>query len=153
MSEQQVNNVLNTTIEKIKQMVDVNTVIGDMIRTEDGTTIIPVSKISYGFASGGSDLPSKKTEGNAKESFLGGAGAGVTIQPMAFVAVSNGTARVLQLEPYNDSIDRAIEKVPDVMDKLIALFQKDKGNDKSENKDMTKIEDKPEIAKQTKEEK
>lgn len=140
MSEQQVNNVLNTTIEKIKQMVDVNTVIGDMIRTEDGTTIIPVSKISYGFASGGSDLPSKKTEGASNESFLGGAGAGVTIQPMAFVAVSNGNARVLQLEPYNDSVDRAIEKVPDVMDKLIALFQKDKDKDQQENGEKTEIE-------------
>ena len=134
MSEQNVSNVLSTTIEKIKEVVDVNTVIGNPIHTEDGATIIPVSKVNYGFASGGSDLPTKK-EGS-KDSFIGGAGAGVTIQPVAFLSVSNGEAKVLQIEPYNNSIDRAVEKVPDIMDKISELLQR--GKNKKDKQDDIK---------------
>ena len=141
MSEQSVNNVLSTTIEKIKEVVDVNTVIGDPIHTEDGATIIPVSKVNYGFASGGLDLPSKKPEKG--DSFAGGAGAGVTIQPVAFLAVSNGEAKVLQIEPYNSSIDRAVEKVPDIMDKISTFFKKAKGKE-NENGQEEKEEKKAE---------
>ena len=118
MSDNQVNNLLGVTMDKIKQMVDVNTVIGDPVTTPDGTTVIPVSRVSYGFASGGSDLPSKGL-------FAGGSGAGITISPIAFLAIHQGNVRVLQIEPYLSSVDRALEKVPDVVDKVTSLFQKE----------------------------
>ena len=79
MSDNQVNNLLGVTMDKIKQMVDVNTVIGDPVTTPDGTTVIPVSRVSYGFASGGSDLPSKAQPSAGL--FAGGSGAGITISP------------------------------------------------------------------------
>lgn len=123
MSDNQVNNLLGVTMDKIKQMVDVNTVIGTPVTTPDGTTVIPVSRVSYGFASGGSDLPSKTQP--ASGLFAGGSGAGITISPIAFLTISHGSVRVLQIEPYLSSVDRALEKVPDVVDKISSLFQKD----------------------------
>ena len=120
MSDNQVNNLLGVTMDKIKQMVDVNTVIGDPVTTPDGTTVIPVSRVSYGFASGGSDLPSKAQPSAGL--FAGGSGAGITI---AFLTIHQGNVRVLQIEPYLSSVDRALEKVPDVVDKVTSLFQKE----------------------------
>lgn len=128
MSENQVNNLLGVTMEKIKQMVDVNTVIGDPVTTPDGTTVIPVSRVSYGFASGGSDLPSKSQPSSGL--FAGGSGAGITISPIAFLTIHQGHVRVLQIEPYLSSVDRALEKVPDVVDKISSLFQKEDHLDK-----------------------
>ncbi len=125
MSDHQVNNLLGESMEKIKKMVDVNTVIGDPVTTADGTTVIPVSKVSYGFVAGGSDLPSKAQP--ASGLFAGGSGAGITISPIAFLAIQNGTVRVLQIEPYLSSVDRALDKVPDIADKLSALFGKKDG--------------------------
>ncbi len=120
MSEK-VNSLLETTVDKIKSVVDVNTVIGDQIVTPDGTVIIPISRVNYGFAAGGSDLPSK-TPGL----FGGGSGAGVTITPIAFLSVSNGNVRVIQVEPFISSVDRAIQTAPDVIDRITSLFKKDK---------------------------
>lgn len=120
MSDSQVNNLMGVTMDKIKQMVDVNTIIGDPISVPDGTTVIPISRVSYGFASGGSDLPSKSQP--AAGLFAGAGGAGITINPIAFLAISNGNVRVLQIEPYFSSVDRALELVPDVVDKISALF-------------------------------
>ena len=119
-----VNNLMDVTMEKIKKMVDVNTVIGDPITTPDGTTVIPISRVSYGFASGGSDLPSKAQPSSGL--FAGGSGAGITVIPIAFLSISNGNVRILQIEPYIGPVDRALEKFPEVVDKLAALFHKDK---------------------------
>ena len=131
MSENQVNNLLGVTMDKIKQMVDVNTVIGSPVTTPDGTTVIPVSRVSYGFDPGGSDLPSKTQP--AAGLFAGGSGAGITISPIAFLTIHEGHVRVLQIEPYLSSVDRALEKVPDVVDKLSALFQKEEKEEAPEN--------------------
>lgn len=130
MSDNQVNNLLGVTMDKIKQMVDVNTVIGSPVTTPDGTTVIPVSRVSYGFASGGSDLPSKAQPSAGL--FAGGSGAGITISPIAFLTIHDGHVRVLQIEPYLSSVDRALEKVPDVVDKITALFQKEEPSQKEE---------------------
>ena len=121
-SNNKVNELLGVTVDRVKQMVDVNTVIGDPITTPDGTTVIPISRVSYGFGSGGSDLPSKSTPPQGL--FGGGAGVGVTIVPIAFLAVSNGSVRVLQIEPYMSPVDRALEKVPEVVDKVADFFRK-----------------------------
>ena len=110
MSENKVNDLMDVTLDKIKHMVDVNTIIGDPITTPDGTTVIPISRVSYGFASGGSDLPSRTQP--AAGLFAGGSGAGITIIPIAFLAVSHGNVRVIQIEPYMGPVDRALEKVP-----------------------------------------
>lgn len=132
MSDHQVNNLLGTTMEKIKQMVDVNTVIGNPVIAPDGTTIIPVSRVSYGFAGGGSDLPTKNPAQAANGLFLGGSGAAVTVNPVAFLSIREGNVRVLQIEPYFSSVDRAIEKIPDVMDQISALFGKKKDDKDAE---------------------
>lgn len=122
MSDNQVNRLMGVTMDKIKEMVDADTVIGKPVTTPDGTVIIPISRISYGFASGGSDLPSKAQPGAGL--FAGGGGAGITVSPVAFLSISNGNVRVLQIEPYFSPVDRALEKVPQVIDQLTSLFKK-----------------------------
>ncbi|MCI8497500.1 MAG: sporulation protein YtfJ [Clostridiales bacterium] len=123
MSEHPIKELMGTTMDKIREMVDVNTVIGDPITSPEGTVIIPVSKVTYGFASGGSDFPSK-TE---KELFGGGAGAGITITPTAFIVIQNGDARLLHMVDNNSNTANNIVKlVPEVFTQLTALFSKDK---------------------------
>ncbi len=139
MSENQLNGFLGVTMDKIKEMVDVNTVIGDPIPTQDGTTVIPISRVSYGFASGGTDLPSKAQPN--KGLFAGGSGAGITITPIAFLAVKNGSVRILQIEPYFSPVDRALEKIPDVMDKLNALVQNFRGEQPSQEEPQSQGEE------------
>lgn len=113
-----VKNLFGTSIDKIREMVDANTVIGDPITTADGTMIIPVSKIAYGFASGGSDLPSK-----TQNSLFGGAGgAGINITPIAFLVFSGGSVRVLPLVSKPDTVDRAISMIPDLVDKIGSMI-------------------------------
>lgn len=124
MSDRPINNLMDTTLDKLKQMVDVNTVIGTPITTLNGTTIIPVSKVVYGFASGGSEFNSKKPD--SENLFGGGSGAGVTITPIAFIAVSNGEAKLLNISAYSDAQDRAVGSIPEIIDKITALFKKDK---------------------------
>ena len=133
MSDNQVNNLLGVTMDKIKQMVDVNSIVGDPITAPDGTIIIPISKSSYGFASGGSDFPSKVQ--SEKEFFGGGTGAGISINPIAFLTISNGSVKLLQIDPYNSSADRIVGMVPDVVDKISGIVSK-----KSEEKKAKKAE-------------
>ena len=122
MSASNVNGLLGVSMDKIKEMVDVNTVVGDPITTPDGTTVIPISRVNYGFAAGGSDLPSKaQPEGGL---FAGGSGAGVTVTPIAFLSIHEGNVRVIQIEPYFSPVDRALEKIPDIADMLSSLFKK-----------------------------
>ncbi|HAH78071.1 MAG TPA: sporulation protein YtfJ [Ruminococcaceae bacterium] len=124
MADHPIEGMMDTTLEKIKQMVDVNSVIGDPIVTPDGITIIPISKVNYGFASGGSDLPVKTQP--EKEFFGGGTGAGVTITPIAFLTISGGSVKLLRVDPGNSSADRIIELAPDLIDKIVSLFGKGK---------------------------
>ena len=130
MSEHPIESMMGTTMDKIKEMADVNTVIGDPITTADGTVIIPISKVSYGFASGGSDLPSKSQPN--RELFGGGAGAGVTITPVAFLTVSDGNVRLLQLDPFNSSVDRISGMAPGFMDAVTGLLNKNKKQKEAE---------------------
>ncbi len=111
-------NMLENTISKIREMVDVNSVIGDPITTPDGVTIIPVSKVSVGVGGGGSDFVSKNL--NKQENpFGGGAGGGVKVTPVAFLVVKEGNVRVLTIPtPANTTADRIVEQVPDVLDRI-----------------------------------
>ena len=122
MSANKVNDLLGVSMDKIKQMVDVNTVVGDPVTTPDGTTVIPISRVNYGFAAGGSDLPSKSQPAGGL--FAGVRGAGVTVSPVAFLSIHNGNVRVIQIEPYFSPVDRALEKIPDIADMLSSLFKK-----------------------------
>lgn len=120
--------LVKTAMEKIHEMVDCETVVGKPIVTADGTTIIPISKVSFGFATGGSDLPTK----NPKDQFGGGSGAGVTISPVAFIAVHNGETKLLQMTtntPYENAV---VNVVPDVVDKVIDFIDKKTGKDNKE---------------------
>jgi sporulation protein YtfJ len=117
-----VPNMLENTIAKIREMVDVNSVIGDPITTPDGTTIIPVSKVSVGFGGGGSDYVSKNA--NKQENpFGGGAGGGVKVTPVAFLIVKDGNVRMLPVAtPANTTADRLVEQIPDALDKFAAFL-------------------------------
>jgi sporulation protein YtfJ len=116
-----IEGLMDVTLEKIKSMVDSNTIIGDPITMADGTMVLPVSKVTFGFASGGSDFPSK----TQKELFGGGGGAGVTIAPIAFLVVHEGNVRLLQLSDNSNSVDRAIGMMPDILDKVSAMLKKE----------------------------
>ncbi len=125
--EHPINSLMDTTMDKIKQMVDVNTIIGDPITSPDGTIIIPVSKVSYGFASGGSDFPTKKEN---KYCLGGGSDAGVTIQPIAFLTVFRGEVKLIPVEKYDGAADRVVGMMPELVDKVSALFKRDKKSKK-----------------------
>ena len=116
-------NMMQLTIAKIKEMVDVNSVVGDPITTPDGVTIIPISKVSIGFGGGGSDFVSKNV--NKQENpFGGGAGGGVKITPIAFLIVKDGSVRMLPVAaPANTTADRLVEMVPDVLDKVANFLE------------------------------
>ena len=124
MNEHPIEGMMQTTMESIKQMVDVNTIIGDPITAPDGTIIIPVSRVSYGFVSGGSEFPTKQLD--KKDLFGGGSGAGISIHPVAFITISDGETKLLQINPYANTADRVVDLVPETIDRIAGLFKKDK---------------------------
>ncbi len=122
MAEKSAGAILTSTIEKIRELVDTSTIIGEAIYAEGGTTIIPVSKVTYGFASGGADFPSKST----KELFGGGGGAGVTITPVAFLVINNGEVTLKHITAYDNAAERVVNLVPEMFDKVTGLMNKAK---------------------------
>lgn len=131
MSEKNNNleSLVKTAIEKIKEMVDVETVIGNPITAPNGTVIIPVSKVSVGFASGGSDLPSK----NTKDLFGGGTGGGLTIQPLAFITIlPDGNVKLLQMTINAPKENAALAMIPDIIDKVTDFLDKNKSEQSEE---------------------
>lgn len=120
MSEHAINGFMGISMEKIRSVVDANTMIGDPIHCGDGTTVIPVSKVSLGFASGGSDLPTR----TAKEYFAGGAGAGMSVKPVGFLVIQNGDVRLIQLSMSADKGNVALNMVPDIIDKISGIISK-----------------------------
>ena len=108
-----VEGLMGVSVDKIRELVDANTVIGTPMAMPDGSTLIPVSKVSYGFASGGSDLPSKSTDGL----FGGGAGAGINIVPVAMIVIKDGSTNILPIVSHPDTMDRLVSLIPDVVDK------------------------------------
>ena len=132
--EHPIGNLMNITMEKIKEMIDVNTIIGEPITSPDGTLIIPVSKVSYGFAAGGSDLPTKKEN---KDCFGGGSGAGVTIQPVAFLTVYQGDVRLVSVDRDEGTADKLVSMIPDVLKKVKGVFKKDKSESADDFSEIT----------------
>ena len=120
-----VNEVVKDSLENLKTLIDVNTIIGDQINTPDGTTIIPISKVSFGFAAGGSEIPTSKTT----TPFGGGSGGGVTITPIAFLVIAKGEVKILEISTADNTADRVVNMVPQVVDKVSELI-----NNKKEQK-------------------
>lgn len=123
MAEHPIQSLMNVTMDKIRQMADSNTIIGKPIKTDDGTTILPVSRISFGFASAGTDFDGKNAAN--KDLFGGGSGAGVNIRPVAFLVVKDGCVRTIQLSDGSNTIDRALTMLPELVDKVSALLKKE----------------------------
>ena len=117
MAERQLEGLMSVTLEKIKEMTGSNTIIGEPI-VVDGATILPVSKVTFGFAGGGSDFGAKTT----KELFGGGTGAGVS--PVAFRIVKDGNVRTVQLADSSSTVDRALNMLPELVDKLSGMLGK-----------------------------
>mgnify|MGYP000647994269 CR=1 FL=1 len=122
MAEHPIEGMMGVTMEKIRQLVDANTIIGEPI-TVDGATIIPISRVTFGFASGGTDFDGKNAAN--KDLFGGGSGAGVNIQPVAFLVIKDGCVRTIQLSDTSNTIDRALTMLPELVDKLAAMVKKD----------------------------
>lgn len=121
MAEHPIQGLMKTAMESIKEMVDVNTVVGDAVETPDGNVIIPISRVAFGFAAGGGEFETDTTV-VAKENpvlpFGGGSGAGVSVRPMGFLVVGHGQVRFLPVDGGGAVFDRLIDVVPQVIDKI-----------------------------------
>jgi len=122
MGKENINSLNDNVLNNLKGMVNADTIIGDPIHSEDGTTIIPVSKVSFAFASGGADT------GKAAQAdkFGGGAGGGVTVTPIAFLVLKEGRVQLLQLADKGQTVDRLLNLVPETMDRISSFISKDK---------------------------
>jgi sporulation protein YtfJ len=127
--------ILESTIEKVKDLVNVSTIIGEPMKVDGGVTIIPVSKVTYGFASGGSDFPSKSN----KDIFGGGGGAGVTILPVAFLVIdAYGNVDIKHITAFDNAAERIVGLVPEMFDKVSNAVNKAK-MDKAINTAMESV--------------
>ncbi len=123
--EQPIQNLMKTTMESIKSMIDVDTVIGSPVETADGTAIIPISRVSFAFASGGGEFGNpEKTNSNSdsdsssdNQSFAGGSGAGVSVQPVGFLIIANGQFRILPVN-HDSVLHRVIDYIPDLVNTI-----------------------------------
>ena len=132
MNDNKLSDIIQTSMENIRSMVDSNTVIGQPITTANGTVVIPVSKVFVGFASGGTDFSGKNAP--SKDNFGGGAGAGVKIDPVAFLVIKDGFTRVLPVAlPPKTTVDRIVDMAPDLLDKV------EKFSDKKEAKKQEEV--------------
>ena len=122
MKDQSAAGILSTTIEKVRQLVDVSTIVGEPIHLSEDVTVIPVSKVTYGFASGGADFPSK----SSAELFGGGGGAGITINPVAFLILKDGEVTLKHITANDNAVERVVNMVPDIIDKVTGVAQKAK---------------------------
>lgn len=124
--------MMGISIEKIKTMADANTVIGEAIHTPEGVTLIPVSKVKYGFAGGGTDFATKGYPANKDNAFGGGTGASVSITPVAFVVIKGESVRLMPVaEPASNSLERLVELLPELIDQ-ISTANKQKKSEKAE---------------------
>lgn len=119
MSENNIKTVMDTTMDKLRTMVDADTIIGTPI-VVGNVTLLPVSRVSFGLATGGSDFPNK----NGQELFGGGGGAGVTVNPVAFICINGDNVHMMPVYSEMNTIDKAINMAPELIDKVKSLFEK-----------------------------
>lgn len=114
-----IEGLMNESLGNLKQMIDVNTIVGECIQTPDGTTIIPVSRVSFGFGAGGSEFSAKPlSEKNDKALFGGGCGGGVSLKPVAFLAIKNDTVRLLPVSETTSPTDKIVDMIPELLSKF-----------------------------------
>ena len=149
MSNHPIEGLMTTAMQSIKEMVDVNTIVGDAVQAPDGTVIIPISKVSFGFAAGGGDYATEKASDENAEKilpFAGGSGAGVSINPVAFMVCGEKHVKLLPVN-VNTSIDKILDMVPEFVEKLNGLLcskgskNKDEGNSKKKEDHKKKKDD------------
>jgi len=127
VNERPLDSLIDKTMIKIKEMVDVNTVVGKPIVVNADITVIPISKIVYGFATGGTEFSAKKE--NKENLFGGGSGAGVTVAPVAFLVINKGDVKVVNVETSVTTVEKTIDALPDILEKVKSIFKK-KGSKK-----------------------
>ncbi len=144
MAEHPIENLMMTAMTSLENMIDVNTVVGDIVTTQDGTVIIPISKVCFGFAAGGSEFNTNKLNKFSEEAklpFGGGSGAGVNISPMGFLIVKDNITKLLTFEGMT-SVDKMIDMIPDVINKATEVITKTKEKpEKTLENDTEDIED------------
>lgn len=142
MNGHPIESLMKTTMESIKEMVDVNTIVGDAVETTDGTVIIPISKVSFGFAAGGGEYinmgkgknkEEKDEDSRHKLPFAGGAGAGVSVQPVAFMVVGSGQMKLMSVDQNANLIDTIINSTPKIIDSLQDAFSKKNSSNEANN--------------------
>ena len=136
--EHPVDNLMKSTMENLKDMIDVNTVIGDAVETKDGGYIIPISRVSFGFASGGSEFSHSDVH-EGKYPFGGGAGAGVSVKPVAFLVVKEDKIRLLPMDADN-TYDRIVDTVPQILDMVKDFVKKNKSDKDATNNNVEQTE-------------
>lgn len=148
MSEHPIQGLMQTAMENIKEMVDVNTIVGDPVETPDGSVILPISKVGFGFAAGGSEFTgesansSNAMNGSDAMPFGGGSGGGISITPIAFLVVGNSGVKVVPLDNQTHILERLIDSAPQVVDKIQSMI---KGNSGSATSNTTNPGDTPNV--------
>lgn len=147
MNEHPIENLMNTAMNSIKDMIDVDTIIGDPIETSNNVVIIPISKVGFGFAAGGSEFSGETINEYMKKEkeeqvqyrlpFGGGSGAGVNITPVAFLVVSEEYVRLLPVD-HKSCIDKLLDYMPDLVEKMNTMFKSNAQNKKTETIKETK---------------
>ena len=132
MAEHPINGLMETAMQSIKDMVDVNTIVGEAVESKDGTIIIPISKVSFGFGAGGSDFGQKNIT-SSDANFGGGSGGGATIEPVACMVVGKEEIKLMPIEKNTSPAQDIIDSVPSIIDKVVKLFKKkDKSSEEAE---------------------
>ena len=134
--EHPINGLMETAMQSIKDMVDVNTIIGEPVESKDGTVIIPISKVSFGFGAGGSDFGQKNIAQN-DANFGGGSGGGATIEPVAFMVVGKEEIKLMPVEKASSPAQDIIDSVPTLLDKIVKLFKKKKDTEEVTDEPQT----------------
>lgn len=124
MSNHPIEGLMNTAMENLKQMIDVNTIIGDPVETPDGSVILTVSKVGFGFAAGGSEFKIDGQDGESKQPFGGGSGGGVSITPIAFLIVNSSGVKLLHLDENTHLYEKILDLAPQVVDKIQQMMKK-----------------------------
>ena len=138
-NHQEVENLMKSTMESLRNMIDVNTIVGDTVKMNNGNCIIPISKVTFGFASGGSDFSlNNENYKDGDYPFGGGTGAGVSVKPVAFLVVRDESVRLLPVE-QNTTYDRIVDTVPQVLE-IIKDFVKKKDNNDNFEEDINTFE-------------
>lgn len=134
MAEHPIQGLMKTAMENIKEMVDVNTIVGDPVETPDGSVILPISKVGFGFAAGGSQFVVDKapsTNGEKEMPFGGGSGGGVSITPVAFLIVSSTGVKMVHLDENTHLYEKLMDFAPQVVDKIQQMMNSNKKNDQT----------------------